>query len=374
MTPQEKIIAKSITPRQFRSYLIQQGWIEEGSIKDLATIWHRSESDEFEVILPESEGIRDYIERIADAIESLSEYEKRDEALVLKDVANYFADLISVRVVHTDVENGTIPLEDGVRLFERTKELVASATMASFSRKRFFVGAKSNEVSNFLSKVRLGQTEIGSYIVNVVAPLDVRPEQENIDRTSLARVVTNTLGTGLSSLKRLSNQRLENDEFLQNIVDDGVSANLCDSIVGISGEDRKRGIEVSISYSFSEEIAENPNVVYSFSSEDIPLIEKASELLKENYVLKGVTVSGLVKKLDRDENDDVGTVTVVAFLEDRERAVSFELSPEQYHEAIQAHDKKKYVEIRGDVHVSPRSAKLVNGKGFKVFGSGDLFD
>lgn len=367
---------KSICPEQLRAYLLQTGWISDSKIGEIATVWHRdSESEfEYEVLLPERVELRDYKDRIADAILSISAFEKRAELKILKDIANYFSDTISIRVVHNDVENGTIPLEDGVKLFEKAKDLLSSAAMSTISKKRYFFGSRPSEASNFLSKVRLGQTEIGSYVVNVVVPLDTQNINDLIDSKSFSRHVTTTLGKGLSSLKSLTESPKSDSKIFEALVSNGVSANMCDALVGLSGEQRNRGFDIGISFSASEDIEISSVISYSFSSNDVPAIEKVSEYLKENYVIDNATISGPVKKLDRPNSEDDGTVTIEAFVGDRDRSVSFELSSNEYHEAILAHDQKLVVEISGDIHIGPRSARMLNPNGFRVFGAKDIFE
>lgn len=376
MNPLEFDQLKSIFPAQIKSYLLDNQWIEDGELDGLATIWHRENEDEFEfeVLLPENPELQDYSRRILDAIESLADYENRKVASVLKDIANHFSDLVSIRVVHSDVEGGTIPLEDGVRLFERARDLLASAALSTISKKRYFYGSRPYEASTFLSGIRLGQTEIGSYIVNVVIPLSIADSNQLVESVSFSRTVTATLSNSLGALKGLVDEDSGSIETVEKLVQGGVSANMCDALVGLSGENKSRGFEIYISYSNSErEKARSPSS-HSFKSKDVPKIEKISEYLKENYVIENVTVSGNVKKLDRSADDTLGTVTIVAFVAERERAVSFELPTKEYHDAVLAHDRQFPVEITGDIHIAPRSAKLLNGSGFRVFGNGSLFE
>lgn len=376
MNSLDKTALRSINPNQIKAYLSHRNWVFEGKIGDFASIWHRASEEEFEyeVLIPEDVSLRDYESRVQDAIKSIANYEHRNETDILKDITNYFSDTVSIRVVHSDVENGTIPLEDGVKLFEMAKDLLSSAAMSTISKKRYFYGARSAEASSFLSKVRLGQTEIGSYIVNVLVPLDSRKERDLFDAVSFSRHVTFTLGNGLSSLKKITELQGADLMSYEGLVNAGISANMCDALIGLSGENRNRDFDVGISYSIAEENHAILNAKYYFDSKEIDKIEKISSYLKENYVIDNITLSGPVQKLDRDSREDVGTVTIVALVGDRERAVAFELSSENYHEAVQAHDKKLIVEITGDIHIGPRSARVLNAKGFRVFGDQDFFE
>jgi len=81
----------------------------------------------------------------------------------------------------------------------------------------------------------------------------------------------------------------------------------------------------------------------------------------------------MVKKLDRAPGEETGFVSILAFVGDRERSVLFELGPQEYLDAIHAHENKQTVEYKGDVYISPRSAKLINGHDFRVYPDASLF-
>jgi hypothetical protein len=165
---------KSLQPNQLNSYLSYSGWFVDGSINDIAQIWHRKESEfeSFEIIQPSTKEIKDYNQRVYDLIEVLAEFENRSISGVINDLSNFFADVIKVRVIHEDVKEGSIPLNDGVLLFEKAKELMVSAVKSTYSKRKYFGGGKlADEIVNFLEKMRLGQTEHGSYVVNLIAPI-----------------------------------------------------------------------------------------------------------------------------------------------------------------------------------------------------------
>lgn len=369
----------SIRPVQLRGYLDSHGWVEEGNIRDVASVWHRPELEkrDFEVLQPETDKIKDFNDRVWGLLQVVSDFEKRTIEEVYRDISNFFADFIRIRIVHDDVENGSIPLEDGVLLIEKAKDLISSASLSTLSKKRSFSGCKPQDVSDFLEKARLGQTEVGSYVINIIAPLD-SPEnkkEELIERQSFSRSVTETLANGLEAISSSVDKfkRNNNLQVFDGAVERGVSANLCDAIIGLAGERRNRDVHITISYSKVEPNEINSKAEHSFGSEVIPYLERASEYLKDNYVIPNITISGFVKKLDRDKDNVYGFVTVTAFVEDKDRNVTFELSGRDYLDAIHAHENRQPVECTGDLYISPRSAKLINGKNFRVFNSGELF-
>lgn len=75
---------KSIEPNQLSSYLSSTGWCEDGKISDIATIWHRPEEDEYEIIQPLYVDLKDYNQRVYDLLNLLSEFNgQRIDQLIL---------------------------------------------------------------------------------------------------------------------------------------------------------------------------------------------------------------------------------------------------------------------------------------------------
>jgi hypothetical protein len=247
-----------ITPNHLSSYLSKKGWIKDGVINDRAVVWHRSEIEnyEFEVVQPVDLGIRGFDQKVNEAIEAICEFEKRALTEVTDDILNFFSDLIKVRVVHRDVEAGTIPLDDGVLLIEKSKELFIASTLSTFSKKKYFAGSRPENVLEFLSKIRLGQTDIGSFIINLISPIEINClDQEQIDKTSFTRSVITNLSKSLGAINNAVEcyEKDNNLVHFEAAVGKGVSANLCDALVGLSGQLKSRSFEISIKLGGVEE-------------------------------------------------------------------------------------------------------------------------
>lgn len=85
-------------------------------------------------------------------------------------------------------------------------------------------------------------------------------------------------------------------------------------------------------------------------------------------------VQGFIKRLDRPHGQEIGTVWVDAQVEGVQRIVAIDLGLTDYHEATLAHDRTKVVRCNGDVHVTARTAILLNPTGFEVLlNAGGLF-
>jgi hypothetical protein len=358
-----------------RSYLEANGWRHTADLKRLATIWHKMEQERgfSEVVLPSNEA-KDYLDRMHDALLAIASFENVELQDLVQKVTSFFADRISVRVIHADVSDGTIPLEDGVALNQRARDLMAAAALTTISKRKHYSGKRSPETKAFLDTLRLGQTSHGSYIINVIAPVQPTEElQASIPTSSLTRVVTNNLVSSLSALSEATATYAMQQELnvFDSAIEGGVSANMCDALVGISGEKESRQFEIVITPATVED-SPSSSRTFSFDAEAINSIRKASDYYKDNFVLPDKVVTGFVKRLDRPTENESGTITIEAKVYEAEKHIQIELHNDDYLEAVSAHKAKEPVQCRGDLHVSPRKVRLLNPTEFKVLRSEDL--
>ncbi len=371
---------EAVTLVQLQSYLASKQWTMEGTLRQVASIWRRADDNAAEVVLPLSESLKDFKQRVGDALEAIAEHERRPATEVLGDVLRTLADLIAVRVIHEDTNEGTIPINDGVLLVARARDMLKSAALALYAKRRQFSGHPTDEAKAYLESLRLGQTEVGSYIINVFAPIPPAPApiaqwtEGEVPRVPLATAVTASLASGLEALITATGEYSERHDLtiFDAAVVRGASSNMCDALLGLSGQERKRAFEIKISAARSPLFDGEPKV-FMFDAGRVEALVKASEYYKDNYVLHDRIVTGLIKRLDRSVGDETGTIMVAAKVADQDKHISIELGPEDYDLAITAHKHNETVRCAGDIHVTPRTAKLLNPSGFRVLRNGELF-
>ena len=95
VTVEDAQIIKNIEPQELRDYLQSHGWYEDGQFLDNATIWHKQvvEEGEFEILLPNTKNVRDYIPRIREAIETLAASENLSQLEILSNFINNYPNL-----------------------------------------------------------------------------------------------------------------------------------------------------------------------------------------------------------------------------------------------------------------------------------------
>ena len=95
VTVQDAEIIKNIEPQQLREYLQSHGWQEDRPFLDNATIWHKqaAEKGEFEILLPSTKDLGDYLPRVREVIETLATSENISNIEILSKFVNDYPNL-----------------------------------------------------------------------------------------------------------------------------------------------------------------------------------------------------------------------------------------------------------------------------------------
>lgn len=355
-----------------QAYLQSKQWHEDGKIRSVATVWHRRDDEEAEILVPWSSA-KDYTVRMRQAVSALASYEARPVSELLKDIRQLLSNVITVRVIHDDTSNGTIPINDGVLLIAKAKELLSAAAQSLYSKRKQFTGRAPKEAKDYLETLLLGQTEVGSYVVNLIAPLDP-PLNKPIGAFSMAEAITHSLVTGLEALQAASVAYEEQDDIraFDPAVLAGASSNMCDALLGFSGEKRERSFEITVTAA-PHPMLDSVSRKFAFDHRHVEVLAQASNYYKDDYVLPQRVVMGYITKLSRPKNESSGAITIDAMIGDVERKVRVELTGDDYHMAVLAHDNSKVVRVEGNVHIKSKSTYLLEPVNFGVIEMGDLF-
>jgi len=355
-------------------YLIATGWTESKRVRGIAAVWQHSGIESAEVLLPLDQSLRDYPERLLDAVSALAEQEGRSPEEVARDIGLLSHNLVSVRVMHPDTDEGSIPLNDGVALIARAKDMLLAAAMAVYGKRRQFRGLHVKSARDYFECLRLGQTEVGSYVVNIIAPIGDVPGDAGADSEPIGQAVTHSLVSGLEALTEAADVYRGNGSLkaFEISVPRGVSANLCDAVIGLSGQRRNREFEVTVR-SGPSPIGGRSETTFRFDQPRLEAVLTASAFLKNDYIAKNLYLIGFVRKLNRARDAEAGTATMETEFGGIERLVQIELAGNEYHDAVIAHDKKLAVACSGDVHVKSKSATMTRKGAFKIVAPNDLF-
>jgi hypothetical protein len=370
-------ILKSLRPLELAAYLRSSGWHKVSEKSNIWANWVReiSSGEEIEVTLPLDPQLGDFALRMSDLLCSIEAVEERPQLEILDDLLESSADVIRVRITNAELADGTVPIEDGSQFFYKAKDLMLAAACAAVSPRAYYPSKKPAQAMDYIRRVRLGQTERGSFVLKIVSRVTPCLSGGNgrlFDMEEpFERLVTQTLSHGLASVRTAAGEAASSGKIESFIgaVDKGVNANLCEAITGMaSTSEGDQALEVSFSWSRHRPISSGfpfPNKII-LPPDTMPVIREATRYFKETSPREDFEIHGPVVKLERGEGESIGRVTVMAFVDEKPHKVAFELSESDYENAIRAHKDNQSINCFGILIREGKLFRLKDPQDFSV--------
>jgi hypothetical protein len=371
---QDRESLQAIGPLELMSYLRSRGWTKEADVGDKASLWVNTlDTYTAEVAVPLRRDFRDYAIRIAEVLRSLEQVENRSQLEVFRDVQTNSSDLIRLRASTGTVSDGSLPIDDGVQFVSQARDLVLAAACATVMPRPHWPRRRPPQALQYLRAVRLGQTEHGSFVLSILSP--VPPSLHSPDATEwnpspFERKVTETLQDALISARSaaLMAAASGNVEPFSEAIDRGVSANLCDALVGLAKVNTDTtAVDIEISWAPTRRSTRTYASI-TFSKDEIPWLEQASLFFKKTAPPEAMEIVGFVGKLEKLAGEPIGTVRVDGITEKGPQKVFIDLGDSDYHVAVHAHDRELPVRCTGELVKDGRSYRLRNPQDFALYG------
>lgn len=342
-----------LNPVDMAAYLKTTGWIKHEDQPGYRSIWHKQYHGETaDLLLPADRTIGDYLHRMIDAVRLVAALEQRSETELLSDLQLASTDVFRVRLVFTEASDGTIPLLQGERLVESTRELFLAAGLAVNSKRAYFATNRPDEVRQFVQNLRLGQSERGSYVITVLSRVAPELKSDNLFgelEPPFERKALVGLNHALLALHNAVDQATTNftAKVFQDAIPQGVSANLCSALVGMGTENPQPTDQLRFGFTWARTRpidSQAPQEVI-FRAETIPIIQEAARVLKATAPMEDQEIEGYVVKLQ--QRDPGGIATVATVIEGQQRKVTIELPEDDHLRAIEAYEKRILISCRG---------------------------
>lgn len=351
-----------IDVKSYSQFLKNNGWKIDSTVNECVNVFHNENFSDTEIILPLYKNVKGYNDIILNTFSKISSIYSSNYEKTLNAITNTPEDLIKIRIIHKDVKYGSIQLENGIKLIQGAKSLLESTALSTKQKRKLFIGKIPEDINQYVNHLRLGQTEIGSYIINIYS--EIRPSSENDlfeTSTSFDRKVSLQTITAIQKIQEITKDYKKNGNIniFEDSVKDGISANLCKSIIELSGDSKDQNIQLQVGINNNIKVSDSSYNVY-ISSASIPIIEKGYNFLIDRDFITDIEVVGFVFKLSREEDEEAGVINLATTINEKTRKVKVYLSETQYEIAINAHRDQKSVIIRGDLRLETRRAELIN--------------
>ena len=361
----EVVLARTVGLRGVHAYLSANGWIRaESQSRDTADIYVWSEDEREAAIVPASEQYGDYGTRIYQIAAQVGRVEGRRMLSVLTDLSLAESDLVRVHLPNADEDN-TVKLTDGAAVLEDAKGLVLAAACSADRPQRMYRAGRNKLASDYLRKVRLGQTEPGSFVINLLSPVPpcLREQTTLLPEEPFERRVTRRLVSGLrasrKAMDRVNRGTADISEF-EDRLGEGISANLCRSVARLT--EVGKGLEVTVSWAMTrpDVLAAPKRVAVRFRPPDVAVLDEAARVLSDRQERTDEDIQGYVSRLARNKADPKGTATIRAFVDGRLTSVQAVFDSSDYSEITRAHDDRLSVSLEGDLRREGQRWRLLN--------------
>jgi len=365
---------RAIQPVDAALYLHANGWSSVQSPTSQATIWEKQARGEtFEALLPMNATLKDYALRMGELLDVLSVEEQRSQAEVYRDLLTSGSDVIRIRIADPDLSDGTLPIEEHAQIAQKARDLILAAACAATEHRAVWHKRKPSQAMDHVRRVRIGQSERGSYIVTVLSRVPPRLDAGNgqlIETDSpYERRVTETLATSLQALEQAAAHAAVTQRMsaFDEAVPKGVNANLCDAVAGLWGGDHLQR-HLDFSFTWAPSRPGSPKIArrVSIGADRVPVIREAGRQMRELSPFPDFEVNGPVVRLNREEGAPTGKATVVGIVDERQARVSIDLGESDYHKAVQAHDLGKSLQLFGTLVKEGRGYVLRNPSNLNV--------
>ena len=311
----------------------------------------------------------DYAQAVARLISIFARAAEVDEAQLYNDLVVADRDVTRVRASNGQ-SDGTIELDHGVALVNGARNMVLAAACSLQDSRLVYRAGANREANEFMRRVRLGQTETGSFVVTILSPVipsllqePLLPDFELDDPAE--RRITHRLAVALSSIRNATSKSVSGDAVaFTDAVSQGASANLCEALVQMI--EPFVSLDITTTWARTRPMERNRNRV-QFANDDASILREAARLYRSREPRLDEKLFGSVQMLKRDYSETNGTVTLRATIDGKVQSVTVVLSETDYNRASQANLEQVPISLEGDLErvgqrwhlTNPRNADII---------------
>lgn len=344
-----------INPLDVIAYLKSYGWVqgERSSLaaKRLVLNLTSETHDEFEIVVPLEASFRDYGIRVAEILKTLEIVEERSQLDIWKDITTSSVDLMRIQPDIETWPDGSVGIEQGNALVQQTRDVLLAAACATVKPSKVFPNRKPQEAMDYMKKARLGQTEKGSFVLTVLSPVNPNLSDQLklfTDEIPFERRVMEMLFRSLVALREASIAGMTNQnmEPFGAAVTNGVSANLCEALVGLYNQADIKSLAFRMTWARTRQ--HDPHMISEaqITHDIMPLIEEGGRWLRRTAPIENTTVAGMPFILEHQYGQG-RQIIVSTIIDGKPRTVHIDLTEAEYNRAIEAHRSEKMIKCDG---------------------------
>jgi len=233
-------------------------------------------------------------------------------------------------------------------------------------------GRRPEEANEYLDRVRLGQTERGSFVLTLLSPYSFDPSDQPTTQATLfedgkpfGRRVTENLSVALRGIEQGLEQAVgAGPEAFKQFADQGVSANLCSALARLA--ELGGGADISLSWSPQKPIHGEARL--SLQRNDASVLKDAAAVISTQTGPQTIRLEGTVLGITERKDLFDGTVTLHVDLDGRPRSVRIQFGDAERDKVFEAFHEKTdlLMAVEGELVKDGQLLRLRNPRDFEV--------
>ena len=353
---------KAVSPGALSAYARAAGWSKSETYGDFSDVYVARGRPE--IILPRTERLGDYADAVSRLIEIFAKAAETDELSLYRDLVTADRDVIRVRA--TGGHDGAVALHDGLALLRGAHDMILAAACSLRNPRPAYHAGANRAAGDYVRRVRVGQTEQGSFAVTLLPPVVPPPMQVwpvgggEPAEDPLERAMTRRMVGALTAAKTASERIVGGvGRAFVEAVEEGVSANLCDALVTLI--EPFPGLDVSVTWArtLPRPVARE---VVRFGKADAPILREAARVFRNLEPRPAQRLVGVVQRLKRGGAETVGMIGLRTSIDGRNQLVRADLPQSDYERAVRTHREKTPVCMEGDLDRIGQRWRLLNAR------------
>ena len=351
------------------SYLKSHEWIDDGPWgRGMANLYLKEHGGRtYHIFAPVRDTLADYAQAMSEAVEVIATVEERSELDVFYDLAGAGADVIRMRAPN-GASRGVLSLRQNADMLNDAYRLLSSAARAAEKPQAAYRGGLSSDVAEYLDSIQPMPSYYEGYSLTLHSPVPAGVGQSDMGDdyySPFSRQATHKLAQALEHATSAIDEAIVGDTLdpFKDMVEHGVSANLCDSVAGLA----KKGHGVEIGLSWAEVRPSNAgDLRFQFSDKSADILTEAAKSFRRNEPSFDERVTAQIIELERKPEESDGRAVLLSMRDGRLVRIRVELEKPVYDRVIQAFKEQMTVGLDGDVYPVGNMYELRNPRNLSL--------
>jgi hypothetical protein len=306
-----------------------------------------------------------------EVIDALSLQLETPPSALLKQIANSGYEVVRI-AANPGEQSSTISYDAAIDLLKGGFALIDSSAAVTVADEavRVVRGRRKDAVRRYLDGVRVGQTEVGSFVLTLLMPLNVE------DAFALPEAVADSFGRKvaqrMASALRATEQVIHKENFaIRDMIQQGVTANFSGGIARMI--EAVGNVSVGIAAAVDNRKAARYPIT-RFEKANLGTLRELERRLTPKEEREPVTVVGTVTEFREPRSKSSGSILLSAEVYGQERPIRLQFTREQRAIVLEAIERKSdvFLQVSGDLAPKRGHYHLDEARDFELVRRGPL--